>query len=92
MPSSVAVPAGRTKEGKMKVVAKDLGGDARLRVGDRISYLEIDAARPLWERNVLGLDQKAGAWIYIFPGTLELVFSCPHHYCHKWNVIGFPRS
>ncbi len=66
-------------------IAKSLGGDAIPHVRDRRSYLEIDFARPLWERNVLGLDQeagaRAGARIYIFPE--KLVFSCPQHYCHN---------
>jgi hypothetical protein len=50
MSSPVAVLAGRTKRGKEMLIAKALGGEARPRVGDEISYLVIDVACPLWER------------------------------------------
>jgi hypothetical protein len=65
-------------------IAKSLGGDAIPHVRDR----------PLWERNVLGLDQeagaRAGARIYIFPKSKPCVFLSAT-LLSQWNVIGFPR-
>ncbi len=74
----------------MRLIAKSLDGDARPHVMERRSLLKIDVARPLWDGNVLGLDQEAGRRLdLLFPGNTRDFVSAP--LLSQCNVIGFPR-